>query len=62
VAREGDPDTDCADHVINVPGTLDSLMPIVSMVPMQLLSYYVAKARGCDIDQPRNLAKSVTVE
>jgi len=62
VAREGDPDTDCADHVITVPGTLDSLMPIVSMVPMQLLSYYVAKARGCDIDQPRNLAKSVTVE
>jgi glucosamine--fructose-6-phosphate aminotransferase (isomerizing) len=62
VVREGDTLSDCADEVITVPATLDALMPIVSMVPMQLLSYYVAKARGCDIDQPRNLAKSVTVE
>ena len=62
VIREGDDVSDSADEVITVPATLDPLMPIVSMVPMQLLSYYVAKARGCDIDQPRNLAKSVTVE
>ena len=62
VIRDGDPVPDCSDEVISVPGTLEALMPIVAMVPMQLLSYYVAKSRGCDIDQPRNLAKSVTVE
>ncbi|HLJ55326.1 MAG TPA: glutamine--fructose-6-phosphate transaminase (isomerizing) [Chthonomonadaceae bacterium] len=62
VVREGDPVSDSADEVIAVPATLDALMPIVAMVPMQLLSYYVARARGCEIDQPRNLAKSVTVE
>ncbi len=62
VIRDGDSIPDCSDEVISVPGSLDALMPIIAMVPMQLLSYYVAKARGCDIDQPRNLAKSVTVE
>lgn len=62
VLREGDGEPDCADMTIRVPSTLDSLMPIVTMPLMQLLSYYVAKARGCEIDQPRNLAKSVTVE
>ncbi len=62
VIRDGDSVPDCSDEVISVPGTLEALMPIVAMVPMQLLSYYVAKSRGCDIDQPRNLAKSVTVE
>ena len=62
VVREGDGVSDSADEVITVPATVDALMPIVAMVPMQLLAYYVAKARGCDIDQPRNLAKSVTVE
>lgn len=62
VVREGDTIPDCADFVIEVPATLDSLMPVVTMVPMQLLAYYVARARGCEIDQPRNLAKSVTVE
>ncbi|HZT42918.1 MAG TPA: glutamine--fructose-6-phosphate transaminase (isomerizing) [Chthonomonadaceae bacterium] len=62
VVREGDVIPDCADAVIEVPTTLDALMPIVAMVPMQLLAYYVAKARHCEIDQPRNLAKSVTVE
>jgi len=50
------------DDVIRVPGSLDSLMPVLAMVPMQLLAYYVARRRGCSIDQPRNLAKSVTVE
>lgn len=53
---------DCADAMISVPATLDALMPIVAMVPMQLLAYHVARLRGCEIDQPRNLAKSVTVE
>ena len=62
VIRDGDSIPDCSDEVISVPASLEALMPIVAMVPMQLLSYYVAKARGCDIDQPRNLAKSVTVE
>ena len=62
VVREGDVVPDCADAVIEVPATLDALMPIVAMVPMQLLAYYVARERGCEIDQPRNLAKSVTVE
>ena len=62
VVREGDTPPDCADSVITVPATLDALMPIVAMVPMQLLAYHVARVRGCEIDQPRNLAKSVTVE
>lgn len=51
-----------ADHVIEIPKTDDSLVPIVSVVPLQLLAYHVAVMRGCNVDQPRNLAKSVTVE
>ena len=51
-----------ADHVIYVPKTDELLMPSLEVVPMQLLGYYIAKARKCDIDKPRNLAKSVTVE
>lgn len=51
-----------ADHVIYVPHTLEFLMPILTIIPLQLLAYYVAVQRGCDVDQPRNLAKSVTVE
>ncbi|MEQ9425500.1 MAG: glutamine--fructose-6-phosphate transaminase (isomerizing) [Cyclobacteriaceae bacterium] len=51
-----------ADFVIEVPKTTDELMPLVSVVPLQLLSYHVAVMRGCNVDQPRNLAKSVTVE
>jgi glucosamine--fructose-6-phosphate aminotransferase (isomerizing) len=62
VLRDGDAAPDCADMIIAVPSTLDALMPILTMVPMQLLAYHVALARGCEIDQPRNLAKSVTVE
>ena len=50
------------DHVIEVPATDESLMPLVTVVPLQLLSYYIAVLRGCNVDQPRNLAKSVTVE
>jgi glucosamine--fructose-6-phosphate aminotransferase (isomerizing) len=62
VVRDGDALPDCADAVIAVPPTLGALMPILTMMPMQLLAYHVARARGCEIDQPRNLAKSVTVE
>ncbi|MEZ4798883.1 MAG: glutamine--fructose-6-phosphate transaminase (isomerizing) [Flavobacteriales bacterium] len=53
---------DLSDHVIEIPKTDDSLVPLVSVVPLQLLSYHVAVMRGCNVDQPRNLAKSVTVE
>jgi glucosamine--fructose-6-phosphate aminotransferase (isomerizing) len=53
---------DHADEVIFVPETMEELSPVVDVVPMQLLSYYAAVARGCDVDKPRNLAKSVTVE
>ena len=51
-----------ADHVIEVPRTDDLLTPILNVVPLQLLAYHIAVLRGCDIDKPRNLAKSVTVE
>jgi len=51
-----------ADYILEVPVTHDALMPLVSVIPLQLLSYYIADLRGCDVDQPRNLAKSVTVE
>jgi glucosamine--fructose-6-phosphate aminotransferase (isomerizing) len=51
-----------SDFVIEVPATIDSLMPMVSVIPLQLLSYHIAVMRGCNVDQPRNLAKSVTVE
>jgi glucosamine--fructose-6-phosphate aminotransferase (isomerizing) len=54
--------SDLAEHVIRVPRTLSYFGPIVNSVPLQLLAYYTAVARGCDVDQPRNLAKSVTVE
>ncbi|HET7499091.1 MAG TPA: glutamine--fructose-6-phosphate transaminase (isomerizing) [Candidatus Eisenbacteria bacterium] len=51
-----------ADHVLFVPHALGPLMPLLSVIPLQLLAYYIAVERGCDVDQPRNLAKSVTVE
>ncbi|HEX9705573.1 MAG TPA: glutamine--fructose-6-phosphate transaminase (isomerizing) [Gemmatimonadales bacterium] len=51
-----------ADHRIEIPETLDLLTPILSVLPLQLLAYYIAVRRGCNVDQPRNLAKSVTVE
>lgn len=50
------------DHVIYIPETINELAPMLSVIPLQLLSYYVSVARGCDVDKPRNLAKSVTVE
>jgi glucosamine--fructose-6-phosphate aminotransferase (isomerizing) len=51
-----------ADDVIEVPTTAEFLQPIISVIPLQLLAYHIAVARGCDVDKPRNLAKSVTVE
>jgi glucosamine--fructose-6-phosphate aminotransferase (isomerizing) len=51
-----------ADHVIELPATSELLLPILEVVPLQLLAYHIAVRRGCDVDQPRNLAKSVTVE
>src|SRR5437762_10323580 len=51
-----------ADHTIAVPETLDLLTPVLTVLPLQLLAYYIAVRRGCNVDQPRNLAKSVTVE
>lgn len=51
-----------ADHVIEIPETSDALSPLLTTIPLQLLSYHIAVMRGCNVDQPRNLAKSVTVE
>lgn len=63
VVTEGDTDiAGMADHIIEVPAAHEALMPLISVVPLQLLSYHIAVMRGCNVDQPRNLAKSVTVE
>lgn len=63
VATEGDDHVrDYAEEVIYVPACSDLLSPILAVIPLQLLAYYIAKKRGCNVDQPRNLAKSVTVE
>ena len=63
ILTEGDEmSSKVSDYVIEIPETSDLLAPILSVVPLQLLAYYIAVRRGCDVDQPRNLAKSVTVE
>ncbi len=63
IATEGDAEiAKIADDVIYIPKTLEMLTPILSVIPLQLFAYYVAVARGADVDKPRNLAKSVTVE
>jgi glucosamine--fructose-6-phosphate aminotransferase (isomerizing) len=63
VATEGDRQiSSLADHVLFVPRTHELFSPVVVTVPLQLFAYHIAKLRGCDVDQPRNLAKSVTVE
>ncbi len=54
--------SEMVDHVLYVPETIDVLTPILSVIPLQLLAYHIAVMRGCDVDKPRNLAKSVTVE
>jgi glucosamine--fructose-6-phosphate aminotransferase (isomerizing) len=60
--EEDDEVTKMADHVITIPQTLDLFYPTLAVIPLQLLAYHMAVIRGCDVDQPRNLAKSVTVE
>jgi glucosamine--fructose-6-phosphate aminotransferase (isomerizing) len=63
LATEGDEEIkEAADHVLYVPAAPEELSPILEIVPLQLLAYHIAVRRGCDVDQPRNLAKSVTVE
>src|SRR5687767_10486658 len=63
VLTEGDTmSSEESDHVIEIPASSDLLSPILSIIPLQLLAYHIAVRRGCDVDQPRNLAKSVTVE
>jgi glucosamine--fructose-6-phosphate aminotransferase (isomerizing) len=63
VATEGDRQIQKhSDHVVYIPHALEPLQPLLSVVPLQLLAYHAAVARGCNVDKPRNLAKSVTVE
>jgi glucosamine--fructose-6-phosphate aminotransferase (isomerizing) len=63
VATEGDATIGTlVEHVIHIPPAIELLSPLIEIVPLQLLAYYIAVRRGCDVDQPRNLAKSVTVE
>ncbi len=63
LATEGDEEIkEAADHVLYIPPAPEALSPILEIVPLQLLAYHIAVRRGCDVDQPRNLAKSVTVE
>src|SRR5690554_1014648 len=63
VVNEGDTQVkNIADYTIEIPQTDESLVPLLSVIPLQLLSYHIAVMRGCNVDQPRNLAKSVTVE
>ena len=63
IVTEGDETVrEMADHVIEIPETEEFLDPLISVIPLQLLSYHIAVMRGCNVDQPRNLAKSVTVE
>ena len=63
IAVEGDTHiAQLVEHVIHIPAAPELLLPILEVVPLQLLAYHIAVRRGCDVDQPRNLAKSVTVE
>jgi glucosamine--fructose-6-phosphate aminotransferase (isomerizing) len=63
VATEGDANIRrYSDHVVYIPNALESIQPLLSVVPLQLLAYHAAVLRGCNVDKPRNLAKSVTVE
>jgi glucosamine--fructose-6-phosphate aminotransferase (isomerizing) len=63
VVTEGDKEiAELADYIVTIPPTIDPLTPVLSVIPLQLFAYYIAVRRGCDVDRPRNLAKSVTVE
>lgn len=63
IVTQGDRDVaELADHIIEIPETEEELTPLITVIPLQLLAYHIAIMRGCNVDQPRNLAKSVTVE
>ena len=63
VAKEGKTEIEqVADEVIYIPTCMDEVSPVLAVIPLQIFAYYVAKERGCNIDKPKNLAKSVTVE
>ena len=63
IATEGDREiSNHAEHVLYVPDTLEPLQPLLTVIPLQLIAYHAAVLRGCNVDKPRNLAKSVTVE
>jgi glucosamine--fructose-6-phosphate aminotransferase (isomerizing) len=63
VVTEGDTQArEASDHVLEIPAAPEIMAPILEIIPLQLLAYHIAVRRGCDVDQPRNLAKSVTVE
>ena len=63
IAIEGDEEIkQLVEHTIQIPQAPELLLPVLEVVPLQLLAYHIAVRRGCDVDQPRNLAKSVTVE
>jgi glucosamine--fructose-6-phosphate aminotransferase (isomerizing) len=63
IACDGDEEVQkMADHVIMIPPSNELMLPLLEIVPLQLLAYHIAVRLGCDVDQPRNLAKSVTVE
>ena len=63
IVSEGDKEVkEIADHIIEVPDSIESMTPFMTVIPLQLLSYHIAVMLGKDVDQPRNLAKSVTVE
>jgi glucosamine--fructose-6-phosphate aminotransferase (isomerizing) len=63
IVSEGDTDVkEMADYTIEIPLTGETFVPLLATIPLQLLSYHIAVMRGCNVDQPRNLAKSVTVE
>jgi glucosamine--fructose-6-phosphate aminotransferase (isomerizing) len=63
IVNEGDKTIEqLADHIVEIPDTDAVFSPLLAVIPLQLLSYYIAVMRGCNVDQPRNLAKSVTVE
>ena len=63
VVTKGDKQVrELADHIIEIPNSTEALTSILATIPLQLLSYHIAVLRGCNVDQPRNLAKSVTVE
>ena len=63
ITEEGNEELDSqCEHVLKVPQTDECLMPLLAVIPLQLMAYYIADMRRCNVDQPRNLAKSVTVE